>query len=401
MKTLDQKNILVKWRGSKMNKKLMFTLGNVSYYLDTVYLEYEQPELFSVVDAIGTSFLVLLTNEDEGTWLMAPISTMKLRKMEYGEINIRDPFSNPELGYIIRVKLLNDHYIGEMVSPEQIEEKELPYAEAKMNWNNMPVPSVAEELIELSHRRQKEIFDIRIVSDKTQDHTIGSKELASLLLVVNDVVANVAKVYNKGLGRKRGLTTGCGLRYVGSYAGSFGIRLEGEEFVDLADETKLTPVLKKLFEMLDKKEEQEIACMVKESSFDYTKAFRKLLKYSSDNNATLEFSYTTPCTITQRKALWENGFSKETLIFLDKLIKNEVKEEEYIGDLISVSTKQNNFGFITDTQEEITGKIDETLREYVFKVKCRAKIKVQKTVKITTANETEEKYKLMGIEEIV
>lgn len=89
-----------------MNKKLMFTLGNVSYYLDTVYLEYEQPELFSVVDAIGTSFLVLLTNEDEGTWLMAPISTMKLRKMEYGEINIRDPFSNPELGYIIRVKLL-------------------------------------------------------------------------------------------------------------------------------------------------------------------------------------------------------------------------------------------------------------------------------------------------------
>lgn len=119
-----------------MNKKLMFTLGNVSYYLDTVYLEYEQPELFSVVDAIGTSFLVLLTNEDEGTWLMAPISTMKLRKMEYGEINIRDPFSNPELGYIIRVKLLNDHYIGEMVSPEQIEEKELPYAEAKMNWNN-------------------------------------------------------------------------------------------------------------------------------------------------------------------------------------------------------------------------------------------------------------------------
>ena len=67
-------------------------------------------------------------------------------------------------------------------------------------------------------------------------------------------------------------------------------------------------LLKRLFEMLDKKEREEIACMVKESSFDYTKAFRKLLKYSSDNNATLDFSYTTPYAITQRKALWEKGY---------------------------------------------------------------------------------------------
>ena len=84
------------------------------------------------------------------------------------------------------------------------------------------------------------------------------------------------------------------MRYVGSYAGSFDIRLEGEEFINLTDESKLAPVLKRLFEMLDKKEREEIACMVKEYSFDYTKAFRKLLKYSSDNNATLDFSYTTP-----------------------------------------------------------------------------------------------------------
>lgn len=383
-----------------MNKKIVFTLDNVDYYLDMVYLEYEQPELFSVVNAVGASFLVLLTSEDEKTWLMSPISTIKLRKMEYGEINIREPFVSPELGYVLRIKLLENNYVIEKVKPDNIEEKELPYEEARMNWDNIPVSSVADELMEISHRRQKEIFDIRIVSDKTQDHTIGSKELGSLLLVMNDVVANVAKAYNKDLGKKRGLTTGCGLRYVGSYAGSFGIRLEGEEFINLTDESKLTPVLKRLFEMLDKKEREEIACMVKESSFDYTKAFRKLLKYSSDNNATLDFSYTTPHATNQRKALWEKNFSKEILIYLDQLIKDEVKEEEFIGDLVSVSTKQNNFGFITDAKEEISGKIDASLREYVFKVRCRAKIRVQKSIKITNANETEEKYKLIAIEEI-
>ena len=383
-----------------MNKARVFTLENIDYYLDSIYLECEQPELFSVVNAVGASFLVMLTNDDEGTWLMSPISTLKLRKMEYGEISIREPFECPELGYVLRVKLIGKNYVVEKVKPEQIDEKELPYEEARMNWDNIPVPMVEDELCEISRKRQKEIFDIRVISDKTQDHTIGSKELGSLLIAVNDVVTTVAKARNKELGRRRGLTSGCGLRYVGSYAGSFGIRLEGEEFVDLTDESRLTPVLKKLFEMLMKKEREEIAYMVRESSFDYTKAFRKLLKYSSDNNATLDFSYTTPGALTQRKALWEKDFSKETLMYLDQLIKDEIKEEEYIGDLISVSTKQRKFGFVTDAQEEICGSIDSLLKEYVFKVKCRAKIKVQKSIKITNANETEEKYKLIAIEEI-
>ena len=141
-----------------MNKKIVFTLDNVDYYLDMVYLEYEQPELFSVVNAVGASFLVLLTSEDENTWLMSPISTIKLRKMEYGEINIREPFVSPELGYVLRIKLLENNYVVEKVKPDNIEEKELPYEEARMNWDNIPVSSVADELMEISHRRQKEIF---------------------------------------------------------------------------------------------------------------------------------------------------------------------------------------------------------------------------------------------------
>ena len=57
------------------------------------------------------------------------------------------------------------------------------------------------------------------------------------------------------------------MRYVGSYAGSFDIRLEGEEFINLTDESKLAPVLKRLFEMLDKKEREEIIWFIKNGQF--------------------------------------------------------------------------------------------------------------------------------------
>lgn len=123
------------------------------------------------------------------------------------------------------------------------------------------------------------------------------------------------------------------------------------------------------------------------------------MKYSSDNNAALDFSYSTPRARYHGQAVWNSDFSKSTLKYLDQLISEEVKSEEYIGNLVSVSAKTNNFQFETET-EEIKGKIDPSLKETEFIVKSHAKIKVQKTIKITNANEIEEKFRLISYERL-
>ena len=246
--------------------------------------------------------------------------------------------------------------------------------------------------------RQRDIFDIRVISEETEHHTIDAKKFGSLLIIVNDSIKEIAKERNRKAGKKRGLTSGCSLRYLGSYAGSFGIRLEAEGYSDLLDETQLTPILDELFQLLEIKGNEDLSKMVKERPFAYANALRKLLKYSSDNNAGIDFSFVTPRAFYQRTASWKSDFSKSTLIYLNQLISEESKEEEYIGNLVSVSTKQNNFTFETDSNEEIKGKIDPSLKELTFEVKSYAKIKVVKTVKITNANETEEQFRLIGYE---
>lgn len=383
-----------------MSKKKIFTLENVDYFLDRVFLEYEQPELFSVCNNVGYIFIAMLVDAVNEKWLMTPISAARLCKLEYGAIAIREVFVAPEIPQIQLIEYNGKVFTTSLLALEEIGEDFLPSEDARLNWDNIPMPQIQEELFETAQKRQRDILDIRVISEKTQDHTIGAKEFGSLLLAINDTVNNLAKVHYKKTGLKRGLTNGCALKYIGNYAGSFGIRLEAEECSDLIDETKLTPVLEELFELLQITDLEHISEMVKEKSFDYSKALRRLLKYSSDNNAAMDFSFITPMARYKGNATWAQDFSRRTLTYLDNLISDEVKDEIYIGDLISVTTKQNKFGFITDTQEEISGIIDPSLKETKFTVKSHAKIGVKKTIKITNANEIEEKYRLISYEKL-
>lgn len=384
--------------GDKMSSEIFFTIENVNYYLCDVFLEYEQPELFTVSDAIGSKFLVMFVDAENNKWLMLPISAAKLLKVEYGEITIKDAFIHPEINVKI-IHYINGTYHEEIIDVNDIKDDYLPLDDARLNWDNLPMPIISDDLIHAAAARQKDIFDIRVISEETRDHTINAKKFGALLIAAEEAIKSIATVRNRKAGVKRGLTAGCSLRYIGNYAGSFGIRLEGEDSSNLLDESRLTPVLNELFQMLEITELADISRLVKEKSFEYASALRKLLKYSSDNNAALNFSYSTPRARYHGQATWNSDFSKSTLKYLDQLISEEVKSEEYIGNLVSVSAKTNNFQFETET-EEIKGKIDPSLKEAEFIVKSHAKIKVEKTIKITNANEIEEKFRLISYERL-
>ena len=381
-----------------MSSEIFFTIENVNYYLCDVFLEYEQPELFTVSDAIGSKFLVMFVDAENNKWLMLPISAAKLLKVEYGEITIKDAFIHPEINVKI-IHYINGTYHEEIIDVNDIKDDYLPLDDARLNWDNLPMPIISDDLIHAAAARQKDIFDIRVIAEETRDHTINAKKFGALLIAAEEAIKSIATVRNRKAGVKRGLTAGCSLRYIGNYAGSFGIRLEGEDSSNLLDESRLTPVLNELFQMLEITELADISRLVKEKSFEYASALRKLLKYSSDNNAALNFSYSTPRARYHGQATWNSDFSKSTLKYLDQLISEEVKSEEYIGNLVSVSAKTNNFQFETET-EEIKGKIDPSLKEAEFIVKSHAKIKAEKTIKITNANEIEEKFRLISYERL-
>lgn len=383
-----------------MNKEKAFVIDGVDYYFGKIYLEYDQPELFSISNIVGNQYIVMLISLDPEKWLMTPVSARRLMDLEYGKIDIKDIFVKPLIPQVEIIYGEERCYKKKQISCAEIPDEYLPESNVRLNWENIPMPHLQDDIIEFSNKRQKDILDIRIASNRTKEHTIDSKSLGSFLTIINDVVLNIAKLINKKKGLKRGLTAGCSLQYVGSYPGSFGIRLEGEDYTDLLDSTRLTPVLIELFNLLNIHDVNDLKKTVRDNPFEYSKALRKLLKYSSDNESLLEFSFTTPLAINKGNVVWEKDEAKSALEYLDTLISDEIKDESYVGDLISVSKKNNRFEFVTDSEEEIKGVIDESLKERVFHVKCHAEIEVKKFIKINNAEEIEEKFRLVGLKEL-
>lgn len=400
MKAQNPKSILKNGR-QIMNKDSYFKIEGIEYFLKEVYLEYEQPELFTVCDIIGTSFLTMLISDginEAESWLMMPVSYPRLFSLEQGEISIREAFLQPEMGVLYRVVKQQDIFEKREIKPEQLLESELPLEDARLNANETPDSQISDTLFDEANSIRKDIFDIRVDSDDTKNHTIDARQLSLLLSCVTDGVLCVAKEARKRQGVKRGLTDGCSLRYVGSRAGSFCVRLEGEESSDLLGETKLTPILSQLFIWLQALKSEDMSDFIKSVSLDVTKSLRKILKFSSDHDATIDFSFASPSK--HNKVVWEKEYSRNTLIKLNALISAEERDEEYVGELVSVSTKGKSFELKSDDGDIISGEIDTSLLERKFTVKSRVKIQVKRSIKINNANETDEKFKLVDFSEI-
>lgn len=381
-----------------MNIDKIFSINNLDYFLDRVFLEYEQPELFSVRDMIGRQYIVMLIDEYTEKWLMTPISVKRLCELEYGKISIREAFINPELKFINLIEHNNDKFLSSQILPTDLREEYLPLDEARLNWDNVPMPTSQEEIQTIAKNRERDVFDIRIISESTRDHTIETKIFATFLNIINETLSKLTKARNKRLGKKNNLSNNCTLRCAGIYGGSFGVRLESSELSNFLDETHITPILKDLFDLLQITDVSSIEKIVKEQSFDYSSSLRKLLKFSNDNNAAIEFSFTTPNAFHKGNAYWEQDFSLKALAYLDQLISDEIKDEHYVGHLVSISTKHKNFEFIDDADDIIKGKIDTSLQEMKFIVPSNVKITVKRNIRITKANEIDEKYCLTGIE---
>lgn len=112
----------------------VFTFDQEEYYLDRIFLEYEQPELFSVFNKVGNKFIVMLVADNK--WLMTQISKDRLLAMEDGSITIREIFTKSQKQQIQLIERFEDGFAVSILVPGEISEDYLPAEGAKLSWSN-------------------------------------------------------------------------------------------------------------------------------------------------------------------------------------------------------------------------------------------------------------------------
>lgn len=108
-------------------------VGDLYYY--RTYLFYEEPQIFSCVDADGRLYLAVSEPSAEGTdcWLLVQLSKERLAAAETNEVDIRSRFTASE-GNLWRVVRAGEKFSAETVDAASLSDDVLPTAGMRLDF---------------------------------------------------------------------------------------------------------------------------------------------------------------------------------------------------------------------------------------------------------------------------
>ena len=122
------------------------------------YINEEYPVLFSCKDYANYLYLVTVSENDQGkTWLHVGISNERFNLIRSGGIDLRNAFTDPENGYLFRIKVPHDaptQSSPEVIRPNEISEDILPFPGERLGLKTetLPILSSPEELATSKNR---------------------------------------------------------------------------------------------------------------------------------------------------------------------------------------------------------------------------------------------------------
>lgn len=382
-----------------MEREIFLTYNNNTFYYDQIFLESEEPELFTVIDLVGQNYLIMLLNDAPREWMSMVISLKRLKEIKCGVITIKHAFLNAELKKV-DIIIENDNKVSiDEISADNIPEKYLPLDYVRLNWDNRENFMENSDIMELARKDYRDVLEIRAISKDTENHTMDLGSLGGLITNFNNVYKSIAKrIILKNNMKECKYQDEYSLRFVNCKAGSFCIQLEGSTEGDMFGVSKITNAFENMFDLLNYNIEEDISGNeLKKWDLDIIKNYRKFLKYIRDDME-LEFKSATYIGDNSKYAYWRKGFAQKTLESLNNLMEESSYSVKYTGTLVAIRKRNNSnatFEFLTDDETLIKGSISPDIAKQIFMVEGRYNVELNVSISINRANETEEKYVLV------
>ena len=221
---------------------------------DRVIQYYDGPRLILQKSQSGQLYLAWWSDSDDSSerWIYLPLSEARLHSILSGETPSLDGLRNPEDGHIFVVDIdLETDSISQTILTDAsaLPSDALPLPEARLHI------AVPEEISGLPTRERAHTLDVRIESlpsDKTG--RIGAKTIGQFLGNLQRLVDSLGQAMSGNPTTRSGIPgtilNQTRLDPVGTYSGSFGIRLETNQEDDLFGMSLVNDSLEGLFDLL-------------------------------------------------------------------------------------------------------------------------------------------------------
>lgn len=224
---------------------------------------YDIPRLFVCTNAVGTLFVGLWYNETKtgDEWLYTPVSPSRLLQIRQGSWSLRDTFLKAEDGVSFLVKYDGQAQYCDVIPASEIEVENLPPVNDALSITE-PLPDEFNSLclVErvspklLASQRKKEIIDFAISQHGLDGQyapiaTIG-RSLNSFQRIIEAIALRLLAMRNTTKQRKKKAKDASRIMAVGSFAGSFGLRLESAQSADLLGQSLVGDSLERFSTLL-------------------------------------------------------------------------------------------------------------------------------------------------------
>lgn len=375
-------------------------------FFKSVYLYYDEPQIFSCVTSTLQSFFIIAIpsdGEEESTWLAVPVSTGKLSMLEKNLIEIRDAFTHPE-SLIWRIYEIRDSFYAKCVQASELTEESLPVTGVYLEYSgNDELQPSTEAPLDRAKNEMRDIIEISVEKDDEHISEISCDTFSEILDGVQQLIYAIA--YKDGGLRgaiPKKIREDAKLCVSDMFAASVGVRLKSNEYCDIHMETPLTTTLKDfntLFELSDDKDSLHQFLTGKNPRIAVK--YRSLIRSLVTKNNGIKINNASP-----NNATFTRHYSTKDLAKKLDLVNSQVEEISetltFYGSLVGANVERNSFEFISADGENIKGVIAPEIRGNTFSIPEYVEIVVE--VKVGTDSFTKEEklvYTLQTIKPFV
>ncbi len=361
-------------------------------YTDEILVYYEMPQLFTLFDNCKNLYISLLINIDLSKYIIVNISKERLNDIKDSSISLRDVFINPEMN---KVYILQNDVVSEIL-PSKLSENDLPdeHLFLKMLIN----PEMLVEEKEKQWDMVRDSLSIRLINTfDPKEHEIDCNLFAKIISTIQKLVTAQARCKYSKQYKATDIIEMSKLNFSSSFIGSVGVKFKTKERQNLLNETKLTPILESLAQLLEGCSIEKIKAYFDNSNYDYKviSCYKNYLNTLLKNDFDIEYNIRT----NQKtfKYYIDNSNIKEQYINLNKYISNKTFNEDFEGILVAADTKNKTFKLETDDRI-INGTIPKQLLKENYRVNNNVIFRLEvKQEKQSIGGKLIEKFKLLEI----
>lgn len=388
--------------------------------LHETYYYYDEPKLLSCLNVAGQLYLVfyLGENEDEKVdlWLYVPLSINRLNEIKAGNMLLRHACLHPEdeLVWFVNIPFKSNLPSNiRAANPEELTEDDLPGEKARLNILTPTILSDLDDIVVHAQRINKEILDISFQEENSNQSVIQISTLGSCLVDTQKLIEAIclAQLKYKYFPDKLPQTVAdiTRLNAIGTFDGSFGIRLSSTEEIDLFGNTDLKNILEVFMLLL--RQTGDHSQLKQELDKIGGPVIGKLLKFYRSlsrgkvNIKTVWGSHRNENNIQEIHLNWKTA--EETALFLTKRVEDFTEDISVNAVLSAADIDKKTFTLkIYGTDEEITGRVDADLMGFIIDTQNATLSKTYKaTINVTqeiieVTEEIRKKYILLKLEEL-